>query len=219
MLAILIAGLLAGGVPGSTQTPPGDGDVRTWMDFNKTTTFSSLTLLLRGSKGPLPISLVITTTQRKQAKAGTPFDVSLEFVMPRYVGALDPKRPHVVFVRDRGLEAEKTVALNVGPGSVVGVDKVIVPGDQSTLEWLGSAETIDGRLLGVEFVLSAKQVRAIQDFAKRYGLLRKLQGLMTTFLITGGVTGVLFSPPSCFVSTAARASTTSMPFDTWPNIT
>jgi acetyl esterase/lipase len=40
------------------------------------------------------------------------------------------------------------------------------------------------------------------------------QGLILIFLITGGVTGELFSPPSCFVSTAASASTTSMPFDT-----
>jgi hypothetical protein len=126
--------------------------------------------MLRGPKGPLPINLAVTvviparTVRTKQPK------VTLDFLMPLFAGRADFKPPHVQIVVDRKLEGETTLAGSVEPSAVItNVSHVTMPFEQASLGRLARATTIDGRLFGVDFVLTEKQVRAIKDFYRTHG--------------------------------------------------
>ena len=155
-------------VPAAAQQgPPGDGDVRSWRDGITNDRYASLTLMLRNPKGPLPINLVLTIMEPWRPKPGATQEIKLEFLMPLLAGTLDFKPPHVTFVVDRNQATERIEAFSVEPTAAMeGVDHVIVQFDAARLQRFAKASTIDGKLLGVEFVLMARQLRSIQDFAR-----------------------------------------------------
>jgi hypothetical protein len=147
------------------QAPPGDCEVRTWRDGFTNDRHTSLTLMLRGPKGQLPVNLVVTAIHQSRAPRGKPADVRLDFTMPLFVGQVDFKRPNLKFTVDRGLDTQRFEEASLeGTGALPSIDHVILPYDLASLKTLAGASTIDGRLFGIDFVLTARQVRAIQDF-------------------------------------------------------
>src|SRR5262245_13976993 len=55
----------------AAQAPPGDGEIQVIRDRATEDTVTTLTLILRGPKGPLPVSLVLTTTRKRSTKPGS----------------------------------------------------------------------------------------------------------------------------------------------------
>lgn len=168
LLSATLAALLAALPIVALQRPPGDCEVRTWKDSFTNDTLTALTLMLKGPRGPLPINLSITTRRKLRMKAGEPIEVRLEFYMPLFVGSLDLKPPHVLFVFDEGTEDEITYSASVEPTAPIhAVSRLGIASDIATLAQFGKAATIDGRLFGVEFSLTGQQIRAVSDFARR----------------------------------------------------
>ena len=163
-LALLLA-TLSQPLAEAQKPPPGDCEVRTWRDGFTNDRHTSLTLMLRGPKGQLPVNLVVTVIHPSRAPRGKPADVRLDFTMPLFVGQFDFKRPNLKFVVDRGLDTQKVEEANIeGTGALPPIDQIIVPYDLASLKTLAGASSLDGRLLGIDFVLTPRQVRAIQDF-------------------------------------------------------
>jgi len=155
-------------VLGAQTGPPGDGEVRTWRDSFTNDTITTLTLMLTGPKGPLPINMAVRTVRPAQAAAGSPVQIRLDFDLSLFVGIPDYRSPHLVFTLGRGTKDEKTSAHDANPRLVVRTAKqVTVPFDAAALSRLAGATTVDGRILGLEFELTPKQRRAIKDFAAR----------------------------------------------------
>ena len=85
--------------------------------------------------------------------------------MPLYVGEIDTKTPHVQFVLDRGAQS---VTANVDASTVLPGRKFIqVPFDVERLKTLASASSATGRAFGIDFVLTARQMGAIKQFARQ----------------------------------------------------
>lgn len=171
---LALAGLLtgsAGPLAVVRQAPPGDCEVRVTRDSFTNDTITTLTLMLQAPKGkPLPVSLVLTAVRRYRAKASDPLAMHMDFYLPLYVGRLEPKPPHLVFVLDRNTKDEHTDSFSVPPSVPIGpggVDYVSLPFDAAALARLAKAGTIDGRVLGIVFELTAKQVTAIHGFPAR----------------------------------------------------
>ena len=152
------------------QGPPGDCEVRTWRDGFTNDAHASLTLMLRGPKGPLPINLVVTTIRRARPSRTAQPTVTLDFLMPLFAGHADFKPPHVQLLVDRKLEGETTLTGSIEPTAVIeNVTHVRMAFEQASLGRLARATTIDGRLFGVDFVLTVRQVRAIKDYYRTHG--------------------------------------------------
>ena len=143
--------------------PPGDGEIRTTRDPSTNESVTTLTLMLSGPKGALPVNLGFAAVRAAGASAVA--RVRIDVNMGLFVGELDTKTPHVVFMLDR---SSKTVEASVDATTVLPGRKFIqVPFDASRLKSLASATNVSGRVFGVDFALTARQVSALKEFAKQ----------------------------------------------------
>lgn len=166
--ALAFVALLAGlavPLPADQQGPPGDREVRTSRDAATNDELTTLTLVLTGPKGPVPVNMTIVKRRPAGAAASAP-DIRLQFDFPLFVGQPDYGQPHVVLTLDKGTKDEATARYNADPGTVVrGAVQLTVRYSAGALARLAKATRVDGRFLGVEFVLTAQQLRAIRAFA------------------------------------------------------
>ena len=148
------------------QGPPGDCEVRTSRDPATNDTLTTLTLVLKGPKGPIAVNMTIVKRRPAGAAAAAATDILLQFDFPLFVGQPDYGQPHVVLTLDKGTRDEATARYNADPGTVVrGAVQLTVRYSAGALARLARATRVDGRFLGVEFVLTAPQLRAIRTFA------------------------------------------------------
>ena len=160
LTALLIVSLVTG-----QAGPPGDGEVRSSRDPATNNTVSTLTLLLKGPKGPLPVNMVITAVRKGGATSGGPAETRLDFHMPGFVGQLDISAPHLQLKMDAATKDERTASFSVdGNIPLAEATSVSIPVDLVALRDLAKATTVSGRLLGIEFVLTPQQVRAVTGF-------------------------------------------------------
>lgn len=147
---------------GAQSGPPGDGEIRATRDPSTNQSLTTLTLMLSGPKGALPVNLVFTVV--RDATASAVSAVRIDVNMPLFVGELDTKTPHLEFVLDRSAR----VAADVDASTVLPGRKFIqVPFDAARLKTLASAASVTGRAFGIDFVLTAKQMSAIKEFARQ----------------------------------------------------
>jgi hypothetical protein len=148
---------------GAQSGPPGDGEIRTTRDPSTGESVTTLTLMLSGPKGALPVNLGFAAIRGATASAVSA--VRIDVSMPLFVGELDTKTPHVQFMLDR---SSKVVTANVDASTVLPGRKFIqVPFDADRTKTLASASTVSGRVFGIDFVLTAKQMSAIKEFARQ----------------------------------------------------
>jgi hypothetical protein len=148
---------------GAQSGPPGDGEIRATRDPSTNENLTTLTLMLSGPKGALPVNLVFTAVRGATASAVS--SIRIDVNMPLFVGELDTKTPHVQFVPDRSTQM---VTANVDASTVLPGRKFIqVPFDAARLKALASASGATGRVFGIDFVLTAKQMSAIKEFARQ----------------------------------------------------
>ena len=169
VLTALLVTLATAPAIGVRQGPPGDGDVRTTRETGTDDTLTTLTLMLKGPKGPLPINLSITTRRKVRASPGEPLGVKLDFDMPLFTGVLDRKTPHLVAVIDKDLKTEWTYKDSIESAALM-LDEAThytLPFDMVNLAKFADATTIEGRVFGVDFVLTPSQLQAIKDFKSR----------------------------------------------------
>ena len=124
VLTALLVTLATAPAIGVRQGPPGDGDVRTVRETGTDDTLTTLTLMLKGPKGPLPINMSMTTRRRVRASPGEPLGITLDFDMPLFTGVRDKQAPHLVVVFDKNLKTE-----SVYEGSIE--SKFLIP-DEAT---------------------------------------------------------------------------------------
>ena len=163
--ALIVAACAIAPVIPVPQGPPVDREVRTTKDAFTNDTLTTLTLMLAGPKGPLPINMAITTVRKAKPGAGPAVDYRLSFDMPMYAGPLDQKAPQVAFELDGRAGPSFTVDPRATPPSVTHI--VASRFSSGDLSRLAGAATIRGRLFGVEFALTPQQIRAIREFAQR----------------------------------------------------
>ena len=166
---VLLVTLATGPVIGMRQGPPGDGDVRSVRDTGTDDTLTTLTLMLKGPTGPVPINWSITTRKKVRAEPGEPLGVKLDFDMPLFTGVLDKKAPHLVLVLDKSLKTEWLYKDSIESAALM-LDEAThftLPFDMPTLGRFAEATTIEGKVFGVEFALTPSQLRAIKDFKNR----------------------------------------------------
>ena len=157
-LALAIASL-----SGAQSGPPGDGEIRATRDPSTNENLTTLTLMLSGPKGALPVNLVFTAIRPATASAVSAIRIDVN--LPLFVGELDTKTPHVQFVLDR---SARVVTADVDASTVLPGRKFIqVPFDAARLQTLASASGAEGRAFGIDFVLTAKQMSAIKEFARQ----------------------------------------------------
>ena len=143
--------------------PPGDGEIRTTKDPGTNGTITSVTLVLSGVKGPVPMNMAIASAQKAATSAVS--TLRLEFNLSQFVGEIDTTTPHVEFNVDRGA---RTVTANVdATTSLPGRKYIQVPFDASRLEALALAKSVQGKAFGVEFVLTPRQIAAIKEFSTK----------------------------------------------------
>jgi hypothetical protein len=164
VLSITVAlALVVVPLSGVQTGPPGDGEIRTTRDPATNESITTLTLMLSGPKGALPVNLGFAVI-----RGGTASSVSrvrIDVSMPLFVGELDTKTPHVVFVLDR---SSRTVEANVDASTVLPGRKFIqLPFDAARVQTLSSATTVSGRAFGIDFALTARQMSAIREFARQ----------------------------------------------------
>ena len=169
MLTALLVALAAAPALGVRQGPPGDGDIRTTRETGTDDTLTTLTLMLKGPSGPLPINMSITSRRKVRASPGEPLGITLDFDMPLFTGIRDKQAPHLVVVLDKDLKTESFYE-----GSIE--SKFLIP-DEAThftlpfglppLLRFAEATTLEGKIFGVDFVLTPQQLRAIKDFKNR----------------------------------------------------
>ena len=148
---------------GLQSGPPGDGDIRTTRDPSTNESVTTLTLMLSGPKGSLPVNLGFAGVRAAGASAVS--KIRIDVNMGLFVGELDTKTPHVVFMLDR---SSRTVEASVDASTVLPGRKFIqVPFDAGRLRSLASAANVSGRVFGVDFVLTARQITAIKEFAAK----------------------------------------------------
>ena len=162
--ALVLAMLVFAPMVTAAQGPPADLEVRTTKDSITNDTLTTLTLMLAGPNGPLPINMAITSVHKAKAGAGA-VAYRLEFDMPLYTGALDYKAPQVVFDLGGGQRLSFDVDSRATPPAVTHISAS--PFSAGELSRMARAATIRGQLFGVEFVLTPAQVRAVKDFAQR----------------------------------------------------
>ena len=148
---------------GAQSGPPGDGEIRAMRDPSTNESLTTLTLMLSGPKGALPVNLVFTAIRGATGSAVSA--VRIDVNMPLFVGELDTKTPHVKFVLDRSTQV---VTANVDASTVLPGRKFIqVPFDVARLKALAAASGAAGRAFGIDFVLTARQMSAIKEFARQ----------------------------------------------------
>jgi hypothetical protein len=147
--------------------PPGDGEVRQYQQSGNTLT--TLTLLLSNANGPIPVNMVIVTERKARPARGEAPQVRLEFQTLRLHGPINVRAPHVRLTRDRDTATEWVGEYSVD--SRVSLELPVagfaIACDAATLQHLSSASTLHGTLLGIDFVLTPKQLQAIKTFAER----------------------------------------------------
>lgn len=162
--AVIALALAIVPIAGAQSGPPGDGEIRTTRDPSTRENLTTLTLLLSGPKGALPVNLVFTAVRGATGSAVSA--VRIDVNMPLFVGELDTKTPHLEFVLDRSAR----VSANVDASTVLPGRKFIqVPFDVARLKSLASAGTATGRAFGIDFVLTTKQMTALKEFARQLG--------------------------------------------------
>ena len=160
--AVIALALAIVPVVGAQSGPPGDGEIRATRDPSTNESLTTLTLMLSGPKGALPVNLVFTVVRGATESAVSA--VRIDVNMPLFVGELDTKTPHLEFVLDR----KARVTANVDASTVLPGRKFIqVPFDAARLKTLASAGSATGRAFGIDFVLTAKQMSAIKEFARQ----------------------------------------------------
>jgi hypothetical protein len=128
---------------------------------------TSLSLPLRGSKQPVPSTLILRAVHDDRLPfSNTPSDLTAEFAMnPTFGGRVSMKPPHIVFIADEG-----TIVFtgSVDPGQPIGSFlTVIIPIDLGMLSRLERASKIRGRLFDLEFVFTPGQLRLMNEFSQR----------------------------------------------------
>ena len=169
LLTALLVALASPHTLGGRQAPPGDGDVRSYRETGTDDTLTTLTLMLKGPKGPVPINWSITTRKRVRASPGEPLGVKFDFDMPLFTGVLDKTAPHLVLVLDKELKTEWLYKDSIESAALM-LDEAThftLPFDMPTLGRFAEATTIEGKVFGVEFALTPSQLRAIRDFRIR----------------------------------------------------
>ena len=163
LLAVVALALVIVPPVGAQSGPPGDGEIRATRDPSTNESLTTLTLMLRGPKGALPVNLVFTAIRGATGSAVSA--VRIDVNMPLFVGELDTKTPHVTFVLDR---SSQVVTANVDASTVLPGRKFIqVPFDVARLKALAAASGVTGRAFGIDFVLTARQMSAIKEFARQ----------------------------------------------------
>jgi hypothetical protein len=163
LLAVVALALAIVPPVGAQSGPPGDGEIRATRDPSTNESLTTLTLMLRGPKGALPVNLVFTAIRGATGSAVSA--VRIDVNMPLFVGELDTKTPHVTFVLDR---SSQVVTANVDASTVLPGRKFIqVPFDVGRLKALAAASGVTGRAFGIDFVLTARQMSAIKEFARQ----------------------------------------------------
>jgi hypothetical protein len=160
--AVIALALAIVPVAGAQSGPPGDGEIRAVRDPSTKENLTTLTLMLSGPKGALPVNLVFTAV--RGATGSGVSAVRIDVNMPLFVGELDTKTPHLEFVLDRSARVTASVdASTVLPGRKF----IQVPFDAARLKSLASAGTATGRAFGIDFVLTTKQMTALKEFARQ----------------------------------------------------
>jgi hypothetical protein len=167
---LLLSAIVASASTRQGSPPDGAEIVVTQLVSSVETT---LTVLPRGPRGDLPVSLVFRAVHEERPRSDLPSEIGLGLVIsPLFAGPFDLEPPQVVFVTDEHLTDADTLAASIdGPLFSVGsglVDKVnVLPFDADALSRLEAATTIRGRVFDLEFTLTPQQVRSIGEFARR----------------------------------------------------
>ena len=163
--AFLVSIALATGVAAQGA---GDGDVRSSRDAATGDTLTTLTLILSNPKGPLPITMVLTKIARAKPATTAASDMRIDVDMRLFVGVPDYRDPQLQMTLDRGTKRQRDEDHSVEPGiNMRATNQVSIMFSSAALGRLAAAATIDGRLFGVEFTITPRQLRAIQHFAGR----------------------------------------------------
>jgi len=166
----MLAGVLCASADLSmAQELPRTATIEAERDRFTDDTVTTLALGLRGEKGPLPITLVITARRKRQSRPGTIDQVELRFDLPRFAGQLELAHPQVVLRFDEGTRDETHLELNTDERQDLRMLDRVVFGkfDLSDLSRLARAATFSGRFFGYAFAMNDEQMRAINDFTLR----------------------------------------------------
>jgi hypothetical protein len=167
-VAFVLAAAIADPAAQVGSAPPGEGDVRTYRNALNDATHTYLTLLLRNPKRPVPITMTITTIRKDRPKRGELPEVEVQFATGLLAGPLDLTRPHLKLTLDQKTKTERTIEGSVDPGSdLYGVGSIVLKSSLADLATMAKATTMNGRLFGVDFTLTSRQMQAITSFAAR----------------------------------------------------
>jgi len=167
-VAFVLAAAIADPAAQVPSAPPGNGDVRTHRNALNDATHTYLTLLLRNPKGPLPINMAITTIRKDRPQRGELPEVEVRFDMGLLAGTLDFSRPHLKLTLDQKTNTERIIEASVDPGTdLAGVGSVTLKSSVAHLETMAKATTMNGRIFGIDFTLTSRQIQAIKSFAAR----------------------------------------------------
>lgn len=164
---VTFASMIAIGLAGAAAQrggPPGDREIRVAREGSVHVT--TLTLMLRGDGGPLPINLTLTG-RGDPSRPTVPPTYALEFQFPLYVGPRSYDSPH--YRLSAATSAGESV---IAQGDIDGrfaFDEVsVIQGrfDLVDLSRMVSASSVSGHVLGVPFALTADQIAALGEFAK-----------------------------------------------------
>ena len=145
-----------------------DGEVRTGRDPVTGDTLTTLTLILSSPKGTLPITMGLTKVSRAKPATTAAGDMRIDVDMRLFVGVPDYRDPQLQMTLDRGTKRQRDEDHSVEPGiNMRATNQVSIMFTSAALGRLAAATTIDGRLFGVEFTITPRQLRAIQQFAGR----------------------------------------------------
>jgi hypothetical protein len=147
------------------EPPPRDGEIRTSRDPNGDSV-STLTLVLRNRTGPLPINMVLISRKSSGRSSGTPA-VNMQLDMPMFTGSPTEQSKSIALTLDAGTKTETVVTYTFDPGQSWPTSTTTrVRFDTPDLARLAGARTIRGQAYGLDFELSAAQVRAIGEFQR-----------------------------------------------------
>jgi hypothetical protein len=164
-LAAAAAMIIASSVAATQPGPPGDREIRVSRDGR--TIVTTLTLMLAGPAGPLPMNLRLIG-RRDSTRPEAPAEYAMEFHLGFYSGLRSSERPHYQLMVRSGA-GDRTLAEGSVDGRLVieEVSLVQAPLDIVGLSQLARANAAFGRLFGVVFVLTREQIQAVGEFAER----------------------------------------------------
>ena len=162
LMAAGVAGALAA-APAAQVRPPANCEVRTFTDTFDNTTSKSLTLSLAGPTGAIPISTALTAVQ--QSVGGPPRIIRFDLDYTLHTGLPSFRLPHLLFTLDRDTKDRVEKTLRVNPNvPLESTKRVSIPITISDLRAIARAKTVDGRLFGLDFVLTPTQRGCLRDF-------------------------------------------------------